>query len=116
MKASLKPPSAGSPVVLSIGTKTMLPGGSNFGGSLRSPIHALKMSIQIGRGGPRRRGRPAPGAARAARVRGPGVPGGYGLFLAVAAPHAERQVRIEADEPGVAEVVGRAGLAGDRPV
>src|SRR5207244_1346818 len=36
------------------------------------------------------------------------------LFLVVADPHAERDVRIEADEPGVAEVVGRGRLAGGR--
>ena len=52
MKASLiapGAPSAGVPVVLSTWTKTMLPGGSNFGGSLRSPIQVLKISIQIGK-------------------------------------------------------------------
>src|SRR3569832_2192438 len=45
MKASLIAPgrpSAGVPVVLSTATNTMLPGGSNLGGSLRSPIHVLK--------------------------------------------------------------------------
>src|SRR5687767_5573669 len=33
---------------LSTDTKTMLPGGSNFGDSLRSPIQAFITSIQIG--------------------------------------------------------------------
>ena len=40
--------SVGWPLVLSMLTNTMLPGASNAGGFVRSPIHALKISIQIG--------------------------------------------------------------------
>ena len=37
-------------------------------------------------------------------------------LLIEADPDADRDVRIEADEPGIGVVVGRAGLAADRPV
>ena len=77
----------------------MLPGGSNFGGSFRSPIYAFMMSIQIG-------------SATSAPV----APGPSVLLLVVADPDADRDVGIEADEPRVGVVVGRAGLAADRPV
>ena len=41
-------PSAAEPPPLSTDTNTILPGGSNFGASLRSPIHAFITSIQMG--------------------------------------------------------------------
>ena len=77
----------------------MLAGTANSGGVFRSPIHAFMTSIQIGSA--------ALGAALAVAER---------LLLVVADPHADRDVGIEADEPRVGEVVGRAGLAAERPV
>src|SRR5690606_36130152 len=43
-----------------------------------------------------------------------GQPFGWAAVI-IAEPHAGRQVRGEADEPGVARILGRAGLAGGWP-
>ena len=47
---------------------------------------------------------------------GAGLAGPDRLLLVVADPHPDRDVGIEPDEPRVGVVVGRAGLAADRPV
>ena len=82
-------------------TNTMLPGLRTSAALpvARVSMYARMKSIQIGSAAVRA------GLAVAER-----------LLLVVAHPHADGDVGVEADEPGVGVVVHRAGLAGERPV